>query len=398
MLFDMKTFFATSGRWIGLSVAALLAVAAPITNVFSQPASPVGEWDCVMTGNGQNGIIFLNFSAQTDGITGLPVFEGIFVQGGHKKVSSTDDGRNGSSGNSRGGVGSNTFTNLFGGGFIDGSASDTNMNIGPDDWLGDSRGHRGTWFFNSKGQVVGSYFTVLDATSHVTNFFQTCVDEVLTIPLTNGGSFPLEVSFCFTNPIIVTNVPWSAPPPNTEVGFTNLVFTNQNFTLAAVGITNNVSFIGKVVPGKRLTMVGSSAFGKFTIQGVPLAPVVTPLPVDGFFWTGTVTQNGFKYVEEFSLISQGIPNYFGMNGQGPSYTYDPLSTVCLISQKKRIGFSVFEIPFGAGTNGEITATLRGTVGTLKSTTKVIGTKSLGCSTADPNIIEFDANLSPFPLP
>jgi len=391
----MKTLFATSGRWIGLSVAALLAVVAPVTNAFSQAPSPVGQWDCVMSGNGQDGIIFLNFTDQTDGLTGLPVFEGIFVQGGHKKID-TGTGRGGSTGNSRGGVTSVSFTNLFGGGFIDGSASDTVTNIGPEDWLADSRGHRGTWFFNSKGQVVGSYFTVLDASSHVTNFFQTCIDEVLAIPLTNGGAFNVQVAFCFTNPVIVTNFPWNAP--DGEFGFTNLTFTNDNFTIGAVGITNNVSFLGKVVPGKRLTMVGSSAYGKFTIRGIPLQPIVTSLPVDGFFWTGTKTQNNFKYIEQFSLVNMGIPNFFGMIGQGPSYTYDPLGTICLISRQNRIGFSVVEIPYGAGTNGVITANFRGTVGKLTNKTRVIGGKTVGASTADPNLIEFDANLSPYPLP
>lgn len=189
----MKTFIATTGRLIGLSVAALLAIAAPVTNAFSQPASPVGQWDCVMSGNGQNGILFLNFTALTDGITGLPIFEGVFVQGGHMKVST---GREGATGQGRTGSTAGTFTNLFGGGAIQGSASDNSVtNLGNVDWFGDSRGNRATWFFDSKGEVVGSFFTVLDATAHVTNFFQTCVDEAVHIPLTNG-SFNLEVAFC----------------------------------------------------------------------------------------------------------------------------------------------------------------------------------------------------------
>lgn len=389
----MKTFFANSGRFLGLSVAALLAIAAPVTTALSQPASPVGQWDCVMSGNGQNGILFLNFTDVTDGNSGLPIFEGVFVQGGHKRVQT---GRQGSVGVGRtGGATSDTFTNIFGGGLIQGSASDTTVtNIGPEDWFADSRGNRGTWFFNSKGKIVGSYFTVLDATSHVTNFFETCIDEPLLIHEPGGTNLPIQVAFCFTNSVIVTNFPWS-DPNNGAFGFTNLTFTNENFTIGAVGITNDISFVGKVVPGKRLTMVGSSAFGKFTIRGVPLAPVQTALPVDGFFWTGNKIANGFRSVEEFSLIATSIPNYYTMSGQGPSYTYGP--SICLISQQKRIGFSLFEIPFG-NTNATLTAPLRGTIGTFINTTKSIGTKSLGCYTADPNVIEFDANLSPFPLP
>lgn len=110
-------------------------------------------------------------------------------------------------------------------------------------------------------------------------------------------------------------------------------------------------------------------------------------------------------MEEFSLVATFdnggniIPNVYGMVGQGPSYTYDPIGTTCLISNQKRMGFSVFEIPYGTNpTNAPVLVPLRGTVGNLVNSTKSIGTKSQGDATGDPNVIEFDAFLSPFPLP
>jgi hypothetical protein len=403
----MKKFIKNSGLAIGLSIAALLAPIAPAGAAgIKQPPSPVGVWDCIMTGNGQDGIIFLNFTDKVDTNSGLPTFEGLFVQAGHKKLQT---GRDGSQGVGRtpstpGGI----FTNLFGGGYINGSAGAISNNGTHGDWLSDSRGHRGNWFYNSKGQTVGSYYTVLNAKSGITNYFETCIDEPLTIPLTNG-SFNIQVQFCFTNATFVTNYPWVAPG-GAEFGFTNLTFTNFNFTLGTLGITNNVSFTGKIVPGKRLTMVGTSAFGRFTIRGVPLIePVATFLPVDGFYWTGSKIENGFRFQEEFGLFdvtdAEGlnlIPNVYAMSGQGPSYTYgtdlDLGGELCLISKQKRIGFSISEIPFGTTTNSIVSANVRGTYGPLKNTKKAISTTGQGSSTADDNVIKFEASVSPYAVP
>lgn len=394
----MKTFILNPGRFLGLATAALLAVVTPAAQAVTQPPNPVDQWDCVMSGNGQNGIMFLNITEDIDTTTGLPTFEALFVQAGHTKI---QNGRAGSVGTGRDGSSSpSSFTNLYGGGFAFGSAGPVANNGTGDDWLIDSRGHRGNWFFNSKGQVVGSFYTVLNANNRITNYFQTCIDEPLSIPLTNGGSFNIEVSFCFTNAVIVTNFPWLAP--DGEFGFTNLTFTNGNFTIGSSGLTNNVSFVGKVVPGKRITLMGTSAFGKFTITGVPLRPISTALPVDGFFWTGTKTENGFNTVEQFGLFDTSIQNAYLVSGQGPSYTYgsgaDLGSELCLISAKKKIAFSIAEFAVGTATNTFVTVNLRGTCGPFINTKRAIGAKGQGSSTDDSNIIKFNANLSPFGLP
>ncbi|HEY2081409.1 MAG TPA: hypothetical protein VGI88_01395, partial [Verrucomicrobiae bacterium] len=104
----MKTLIANPGRLVGLATAAMIALLSPALNALSQPASPVGIWDCVMSGNGQNGILFLNFTADTDLGNGLPVFEGLFIQAGRLNLSGS--GRNGSTGSTRSGAGA-SFTN-----------------------------------------------------------------------------------------------------------------------------------------------------------------------------------------------------------------------------------------------------------------------------------------------
>ena len=388
----MKKLFANTGRLFGLTTAALLAVAAPAVQAVTQPSSPEGMWDCVITGAGQSGIVFLNFTTDTDINTGLPTFEGIIAEAGRKRAPSSSGatGRNGSSSGSRTGSGA-AFTNVFGGGFISGTAGDVNHNGDPE-WLEDSRGHRGTWFFNSKGQVVGSFYMVVNATGDQTNFLDTCVATNVPVNLTNGSTFDVFVGFCFTNPAVTTNILWSAP--DGESGVITLSFVNTNFTVGLVGVTDNVSFVGKVVPGKRLTLVGNSLFGKFTILGVPLVPFVSALPVDGFYWTGTKVQDNAKYVEQFTLTADSIiNNLYSLNGQGPSYTYGT-NSFCMISSKKRIAFVVNEM----SANPADLPVGRATFGTLTSNSKTIGTKGLGDSSASFDLIQFDANLSPFILP
>jgi hypothetical protein len=374
-----------------LAAVTLLALGLRAAHAAIIPISPVGQWDCVINGPGQAGIIFFNFTEDLDTNSGFPTFEGFFVQAGHQ-------GNAPASARGGNGVGrSNTsvsFTNLFGGGFIDGAAGGVAENGTGDDWLMDSRGHRGNWFFNAKGEVVGSYYTVLNATTTITNFFQTCTNISFPIALTNGGAFPFSFDVCFTNAVLTTNVFWG-PAEDGETGFTNLNFTNANFTLGSLGVTNNVSFVGKVV-GKKLVLNGSSTYGKLTITGVALnpIPIKSGLPIDGpYFWTGMVTQDNTKLAEEFNLTDTGILNLYGMTGQGPSYSYGPTNSFCMISANNRIGFVVTE----AQVNGKPNplGISRATVGTFTNTKKAIGSKTIGDSIQDLNLIEFDTFVTPF---
>ena len=294
------------GRLAGWGTTLLLAFNAPAAKIII-PVSPVGQWDCVIDGPGQAGIIFLNFTDDADTNSGFPTFEGFFAQAGRRGPTPTSDRSSGGTGRTSGGT---SFTNLFGGGFIEGSAGGVANNGTGSDWLMDSRGHRGNWFFNSKGQVVGSYFTTLDVTSTVTNYFESCYSTNFSIPLTNGGSLHFSFDICATKAVLTTNVPWG-PAGDGATGFTNLTFNNTNFTFGHIEVTNNVSFVGKVVAGKRITLTGTSTYGKFTITGVPLntVPSVSGVPVDDvYFWTGIKTQDGSKFAEQFHLTDTGIPN------------------------------------------------------------------------------------------
>lgn len=390
----MKTNFAKHSRQLlKLAAVTLLAAGVHTAQALNLPVSPVGQWDCVISGGGQSGIIFLNFTDDIDTNSGFPTFEGFFIQAGHQgRHAESDSGRQ-TAGSGRT-TSTSSVTNLFGGGFIEGAAGPVAENGTGDDWLVDSRGNRGNWFYNSKGQIVGSYFTTLNATATVTNFFETCTNTIVSIPLTNGSSFPFSFGVCFTNAVLTTNATWSAP--DGETGTTNLSFTNLNFTLGAIGVTNNVSFVGKVVANKRITLTGTSTFGKFTITGVPLQPVTikSGVPVDGpYFWTGMKSQGGAKLAEEFNLTDTGIFNLYGMTGQGPSYSYGPTNSFCMISANKKIAFVVTE----AQVNGS-PSTLRvsrATVGKFTNTKKAIGGNTIGDTPQDLNLIQFNAFVTPF---
>jgi hypothetical protein len=396
----MKTTLAKHyGRLLKFAAVGLMAIGVHTAQAVIIPVSPVGQWDCVINGPGQSGIIFLNFTEDLDTNSGFPTFEGFFVQAGRLgTTSSSTSGRGtvatGRSGSGSSGSSSSSFINLFGGGFIEGAAGGVAENGTGDDWLADSRGNRGNWFFNSKGQIVGSFFTTLSATTIITNFFDWCTNTSFTVQLTNGSSQNFQFATCFTNGILTTNVAWQAE--DGEIGVTNLSLTNANFTLGAVGVTNNISFVGKVVMNKRITLIGTSTFGKFTITGVPLQPVpiVSGLPIDGpFFWTGIVSQDGVKLAEEFNLSDTGIPNVFGMTGQGPSYSYGPTNSFCMISAKKRIGFSVTEAQLN-GKPSDLNVS-RASVGRFTNTRKKIGAKTVGDSVQDLNLIRFNAFVTPF---
>jgi hypothetical protein len=195
--------------------------------------------------------------------------------------------------------------------------------------------------------------------------------------------------------VLFTNVAWG-PAVDGEFGTTNLTFVNQNFTLGAVGITNNVSFVGKVIGNKRIVLTGSSSFGKITINGVPLQPIdiKSGVPVDGpYFWTGTKSQDGVRLAETFNLTDTGIINVFGMTGQGPSYSYGPTNSFCMISANKKIGFVVTEAQFN-GTPSKLEMT-RATVGKFTNTKKAIGGNTVGSSVENLNLIQFNAFVTPF---
>ena len=394
----MKTNLTSGNKLHATILATLLGAGAYLCQAAPPPPhSPVGRWDCVTSGGGQDGIIFLNFTTDIDTNNGLPTFEGIFINAGVRSPGSSSSSRNAGVGTGRNASASNPNTNLFGGGSIQGAGSVSN-NGGTNDWFEDSRGFRGDWSYDSKGRVVGSYFTIVNISGQHTNFFQTCTNVSVTVLLTNGTFYtspPVDVCF-IDGPTFSTNLIWG-PAADGETGITNVTLIDDNFTVAPAGLTNNVSFVGKVVPGKRLTMVGSTIPGQVTFRGVPLVPVTTAMPLNGpFFWSGNKTQEGTQFGELFKLSPWGIPNVYNLSGQGPSYTYNGTNSFCLISSQRKIGFSILELPLG--TVNPLSGGIRATFGNFINTKKTIGAQTSGFIESDANRIQFNPTLVPFSAP
>lgn len=370
-------------RLLGCALSVLIGSATGICHAAPFDI-PTGTWDCITSGGGQDGITFISFSdpAVTDA-NGFPTFTGTYINAGQKNT--TTSGRNVGGGTGRVGSGSSSAgINLFGGGSFSGD-----------------------WFFDSRGNVVGSYFTVVNPTGVKTNFHEMCASTNVLLALTNsdGSPSPIVATFdvCFTNgPTFTTNLAWTAlssdGTPNS--GSTNLTFANDNFDFSLSGVTNSISFTGKVSPGRRLTLVASTTFGKVTYRGVPLSQSFPATYLDGTQWSGTKNQNGTVYGEFFHLTATAEPNLYLMDGQGPAYTFSSADTAllsgsfCLVSSRGRIAFYNPEFPLGttdpAGARG------RATIGTIKVRNGIIGAQTIGFIQTQSDPIHFDATVGPHP--
>lgn len=145
-----------------------------------------------------------------------------------------------------------------------------------------------------------------------------------------------------------------------------------NYSIAVGSSTNvqGVSFVGKVVPGKRLTLVASSAYGKLSYKGVPFSSVTD---LSGY-WNGSKVHGKQSFIELFTL-SPLDSNVYYMDGIGPAYSYT--SGVCMVSSQKKIGFTVLEVP-DSSTNG----ILRATVGSFSNKLPAPKAKTKGIAESD----------------
>ncbi|MGN6555030.1 MAG: hypothetical protein ACTHLW_15085 [Verrucomicrobiota bacterium] len=164
--------------------------------------------------------------------------------------------------------------------------------------------------------------------------------------------------------------------------------TIGNFAIAvAQSSTSNalsgISFTGKVVPGKRFTLLASSPEGKLTYKGVPQQPLSS---LSGY-WNGYKTQSAQSFIEFFSLSPYGdVVNMYSMDGVGPGYTY--ASAICMASVQKKIGFAMLQIPDDS-TNGLLRASFGSFVnkpGKVRGKTKGIIEPGTG--------LKFDTELTP----
>jgi hypothetical protein len=122
-------------------------------------------------------------------------------------------------------------------------------------------------------------------------------------------------------------------------------------------LTNAISFVGTVVPGKRLTLLVSTPDGKSVFTGVP---VTTNVPDISGNWTGIKLQNTLPNQEFFTLTrNDPSANGYAVDGTGPGYQYGGLAL--LFKSGKFAFFS--RIPAN-GSDNDTEVRVRAVVGTL----------------------------------
>jgi hypothetical protein len=272
------------------------------------PPSPVGNWDCLVSGKQGVGIAHLTF-AESHTFSGIELLtvnplapappapsydgrnpggdlgRGIYIGPGPGSGSSSDSSSSGSSGSA------SVVEQVYGIGDVSGS-----------------------WQYDIYNRVIGYFVQVIEKTrlSISTNLVQ------VTQTVTN-----LDGSVTTTTEDKVEIVTNSLP----------------SWT------TNSVGFVGKVVPGKSLTLTAYTPNGKQVYTGRPLAAVLPDLSGS---WYVNRKANGQWLVEFFEATPGSKPFLFDITGTGGGYTFNGLA---MFSNWKRIGF-VFE-------RGEGTGSIRG---------------------------------------
>jgi hypothetical protein len=300
-------------------------------NIEAQNGSPVGTWDCVITG-AKNGLAYLTFSNETNNGGTFDSRVIVVPKASRSSSASLIPGM-------VAGLGSNNLgprrpdeprgTNLFGSFPIIAAAP---------------------WALDDKGRVNGSFVEVSkDSCTTVTNPLPTCVDTNIPFSVTNqfgGISDNIATNFhlCFTNGILQTNLTWSATSSQdgtTNMFQTNLTVVNTNFFLTTncSSITNSTSFIGRVVPGKRITLSAKTPQGSFVLRGVPASGA--PLASLSGQWLGIRKKDGIGTLELFNLSSRSdtnTPNTYLVDGAGPDYLYT--NGLAILSAQKKIAISI----------------------------------------------------------
>jgi hypothetical protein len=272
------------------------------------PPSPVGDWDCLVSGKQGVGIAHITFAGNYafSGMELLTVNPLAPVPSG-----SSYDGRNPGADLGRGiyigpGPGSGSSTNS--------SSSGTSSSVSAVEQVFGMGDVSGSWQYDIYNRVIGYFVQTIEKTrlSISTNLVQ------VTQTVTN-----LDGSVTTTTEDRVEIVTNSLP----------------SFT------TNNVGFVAKVVPGKSLTLTAYTPNGKQVYTGRPLPAVLPDLSGS---WYVNRKANG-QWLVEFLEATPGSKRFlFNINGTGASYTFNG---VAMVSSWKRIGF-VFE-------RGEGTAGIRG---------------------------------------
>jgi hypothetical protein len=262
--------------------------------------SPVGTWDCVISGNRQ-GIAYFQFS--DDGT--FVVTEMIVPNPPPTPPNPSED--RGGEGTGRGESGStNTFTpsqQIFG-------SEETNGM-----WALDPKGRTIGFFEETSAQVSCTVTTIPYSTNNAPSSFS--------FSTTNGAT--TDPTFCITIPTATND----AVITETTTCFSNIP--------VCTALSNAVSFVG-TVSAKRIVLKCTTPFGNTTYEGVP----IQDLPDFSGSYSGVRKQGGVTYQELFTLTADGsVPNMYDVSLTGPGYSYLGES---LISSQKKIAFVLGQVP------------------------------------------------------
>jgi hypothetical protein len=127
--------------------------------------------------------------------------------------------------------------------------------------------------------------------------------------------------------------PWNIDANGHIIGF---------FIEASDKLTNQFSFAGTMVPGKRLTLNVQSTVGNMVYRGKPLT---TLNDYSGQFY-GVVSQSQRKYLDFFTLSNRGSgafsvdasDNTYSLDGAGPGYSYNSANSFAMISAWKKVAY------------------------------------------------------------
>jgi hypothetical protein len=303
----------------------IVAGSAKVCQAAPSTNSPVGPtWDISFSGGGRVGLANITFSS------GSPL--GSFV--GYEIIAPSQPGASQPSGR------------LGGGGDSRGSGSSTNSVMGTN--IFGFEPINGNWGFDNRGRVIGSWIELTPANACITNV------TITSTTVTNGGT--------------VTTV------------------LSTNTAVNCDALTNQVSFVGNVVPGKRLTLVASTSTGEVTYQGVPDVQLTN---ITGQ-WYGYKNEQQQTFLEFFTLTPVSLPggglNTYDFQGSGPGYFYN--EGLAILTAQKKIAFSSMVVYPTVGTN------VLSAVGSFNLKSLNAQTKGLELTPTENFPLNFKASKSP----
>lgn len=298
-----------SCKRISLLPATLIAIG--LASAVQAQNSPIGTWDCVISGNRQGTAYFQFFDNSTNRT--FSVTEAIVPNAVSSNSAigrgGTTVGRGGSSSG-----GSVPGPQIFGG------AQVTN----------------GFWGFDASGHTIGSFVETSDQLHCTTTPIPFSTNNIQTgtnPPVTVTNNPPTDPVFCAQS-VLLESVNLGGGVTNFTAG--DVCFTNVTICTA---LTNPISFVG-TVSAKRIILKCSTPFGPTTYRGVPAQTL--PDITGGYF--GIKRQNGVEFVEFLTMTNEDpldVQNIYDVALSGPGYTYSGLA---ILSSQKRISFWLDQTP------------------------------------------------------